>query len=188
MRLHAAFWVGRILLVFCLCVFSPQLFMADGDCAAWSIHGYHIGMSEREAGRIRKLKPPGMLWKPVEPLHAFRVKERGRFDGVVFFTADGVLAEYVGIPKGGSRGDLEQLLRQKLGDPLTDDEVATVYQLGTSTREDTIWIDEECKTVLRLGAYSPDGISTIIQVGIERLEQSKERSRCRSDSAKGLID
>jgi hypothetical protein len=113
------------------------------DCGAWSVDGYHLGMTISEASEVRAAKERhGML----------KVQKKGRFKGFLKFDDQGRLIEWIAVLKNVEHDDLKENLVERLGSPAVDERFCESNHIGPkfSTSWETDWINQDCHTLIRL--------------------------------------
>ena len=157
----------------------PGLSEPPAGCHDWSVHGYWIGMSKAEAGRVRKMRRTRDGWK---------VKEAKRYRGVLQFDGHGLRRYVAKFSTGaiGQRGSstaaaLELALRDRLGDPTdTIESEQSNVLIGSIRRRALVWQNEACDTLIALeAATAGDSTATVTQpvLYLRRLSDWRKNTR-----------
>jgi len=165
--------------------------------------GYSINMSQDDARQLRPLNPAGKRirkgLKKAKPTHeVYSVTPKPGFDGSVYFDGEGRLITYAAAftPKKGNtdRASLEGALRDKLGQPLSDDEYARFWSVwndpGTyGTMQTTAWLSESCDSLVELIEGKFAGLGTpILSLSIRSVSDMLAHTEARKKDAAELID
>jgi hypothetical protein len=134
--------VPRSLLALSL-VWLPLTGALAGECDAWRIEGYTLGMSQDDAAQIRAMKT--RKGKGV-------VKEKGSFKGTLLFDETGTLVQWAAQYLDIGHDELKRRLTESLGNPIKNEEFVGTNRIGGHSRTslETQWIHEDCDAIVML--------------------------------------